>query len=164
MTESEEASNTQGKKELFLQALETTRGMIAPAADRAAISRSIVYAWMKSDKKFQKSVKAIQKTILQLMEERLVILGYEGNLKAVIYYLERNHPKYKKKATASRADIYHHVDGKDDDKEQPPSLEEQLWALARRDKEAHDAEELRKQNEPPQPQPGDPDHKWPWEK
>jgi len=132
MTENEEAPNTQGKKELFLQALETTRGMIMPAADKVGISRSSVYVWEREDKDFKKKVTQIKKLIPRIVEDRFLAKVYEGNPKLLIYYLEHNHPKYrKKKKSESVAHIYHHVEGRDAKKDvSGKTLEEQLYEIA----------------------------------
>jgi hypothetical protein len=135
-----ESEDTQGNKELLLQALEHTRGMVASAAEKIGISRSIVYVWQKNDPEFKKKIREIKKHIPELMEERLVISGYGGNYKAMVYYLERNHPKYRKKVIGTRADIYHHVEGRNPKKEgSGKTLEEQLYEIAAKRKS--DAEE-----------------------
>lgn len=95
-TESEK-TRTERKKQEFLETFEKMRGLVSPTADRVGISRQTFYNWMKTDSAFKKKIRAVEKTVPDMMEERLKISGYEGNTRAQIYYLEHSHPKYKKK-------------------------------------------------------------------
>ncbi|MEK7462120.1 MAG: hypothetical protein AAB618_00910 [Patescibacteria group bacterium] len=128
MQDEEEKTNTAGKKELFLQALETMRGMVSPAADKSGISRQTFYNWEKNDIDFRKKVRAIKKSIPQMMEDRLTALGYEGNVRAIIYYLEKNSKKYmKKEVKETVAHIHHHIDRKDTSKVYVKTFEDYLY-------------------------------------
>ncbi len=90
-------TRTERKKQEFLETFEKMRGLVSPTSDRVGISRQTFYNWMKTDPVFKRKIRAIEKTVPDMMEERLKISGYEGNTRAQIYYLEHSHPKYKKK-------------------------------------------------------------------
>lgn len=94
-------TRTERKKEEFLADFEKMRGLVSPTADRVGISRQTFYNWMKTDPVFRKKIRAIEKTVPDMMEDRLKISAFEGNIRAQIYYLEHSHKKYKKKKQIS---------------------------------------------------------------
>lgn len=125
-----EKTRTERKKQEFLSIFEQARCIISVAAQHTDISRQTFYNWMKTDLAFKKKIRAIEKIVPDMMEDKLKMLGYEGNTRAIIYYLEKNHKKYRKeKRKDSDIHIFQHTDNKKSGA-MPESLEEKLYKIA----------------------------------
>ena len=70
------------------------------ACQKTGIIRSTYYRWAKLDKKFKKNCTEARKIstpiINDLAESTIINMIKDGNLKAAIFWLNNNHPKYRK--------------------------------------------------------------------
>ncbi len=74
-------------KQLFLEALEKSLGMVVHAADATGIRRETHYRWMKEDPQYAEKVEVIMERNLDLCESVLLNAVKNGDLTAVFYYL-----------------------------------------------------------------------------
>ncbi len=81
-------SNGHIKKELFLQALEKSLGIVTTACRATDTPRSTYYKWIKDDKEFSKSVSEIENIALDFGESKLHELMSSGNASSVIFFLK----------------------------------------------------------------------------
>ncbi|MFA7193794.1 MAG: hypothetical protein WC087_02670 [Candidatus Paceibacterota bacterium] len=98
--------STSEKKKYFLEFLETSKGIISVVCNRLNIHRSTYYNWYKTDKDFKKRVDEINKSKIDILEDRMYLLALEGNYQALRYYIDRMDNKGKKKT--SEVHIHHH--------------------------------------------------------
>ena len=59
------------KKEKFLKALESNRGIVSHAANAVKIDRSTPYRWAREDQNFTKQMDEIQNLVLDFAESKL---------------------------------------------------------------------------------------------
>ncbi len=88
------------EKQLILENLKTTP-IIQIACQKTGVSRPSYYRWRKEDKKFadaaDKSLLEGKAFINDLSESQLLTAIKDGNLTAVFYWLNHNHPSYANK-------------------------------------------------------------------
>lgn len=85
---------------LLLQALEESPNL-GQALARVGINRSTYYRWRQCDEVFLKNAddairRGIEKTA-DMVESSMLNSARDGNVQAQKYYLEHNHPRYKKR-------------------------------------------------------------------
>ncbi|MCD8281706.1 MAG: hypothetical protein LUC22_00440 [Prevotella sp.] len=76
----------QAKKEAFIEALEKSLGVIAPACRAIGIARRTYYNWLKDDPAFAAAVDAILNDTGDFVEGKLLQLINEGDTAAIIFY------------------------------------------------------------------------------
>lgn len=90
-------SNADKKK--FLEALEET-SLIAAAAKRVGIGRATIYRWRQTDPKFAASMDQAlgygRENKNDLVHGKLLVIALSGNVSAMKFFLENNHPQYIK--------------------------------------------------------------------
>ena len=88
---------TSAEKSKFIEALRETP-FISYAAKRAGVSRSTIYRWLKDNRGFKdKTEKASgegRKLFNDIAEMALLALIKKGNLRAIMFYLSHNNPRY----------------------------------------------------------------------
>ncbi len=88
------------EKQLILENLKTTP-IIQVVCQRASISRQTYYRWRAQDKQFAKMADEAlfegKSFINDLSESQLLAAIKDGNLTAVFYWLNHNHPSYANK-------------------------------------------------------------------
>lgn len=108
-----ERDSTTLAKELFLTALEQSRGLITVVCQKVNISRATYYNWRKTDKEFDAKVKEIIAIKPEVLEDRLYAEAVSGSFPALKFMLQHTHPDYKKNSKNDKdtnVHIWHHVD------------------------------------------------------
>jgi hypothetical protein len=98
----EKPNKTDTKKGQMLEALERSLGIVTSACTAVGIHRSTHYEWMKQDKEYARSVKAIDSRTLDFAESHLHKLIKEGNPAATIFFLKT---KGKQRGYVERQEI-----------------------------------------------------------
>ena len=80
--------NRQIKKNIILQALEKSLGVVTIACKKADLPRSTFYKWAKEDEEFRKQVKEIEDVALDFAESQLHKQISENSTAATIFYLK----------------------------------------------------------------------------
>jgi len=92
----QEQERTTIKKKMFLEYWERSRGVISAVCEKVDISRKQFYKWKREDKEFTEALTKIGETRNDEIEDLLMGKVFiEKNLRAITYYLDRCHPKYK---------------------------------------------------------------------
>lgn len=76
------------KKELILEALEETMGMITTSCERAGVSRVSFEKWRKDDPEFDGKVNAIKAKQKEFVEGQLMTAIRNGNVAAMMFFLK----------------------------------------------------------------------------
>ena len=84
-------------KERFLFQFERQLAVISTACLAAGISRESYYAWRRNDPDFVAEVERIKAQLDDYVEDQLINAVHEKKLPAILFYLDRKHPKYTKK-------------------------------------------------------------------
>lgn len=82
------AISTRMKKNLALQALESSLGIITSACKAAGIPRRTFYSWMEKDPKFAERVNEITEMAVDFTESALLKKIKEGDTTAIIFHLK----------------------------------------------------------------------------
>ena len=90
------------KKEVMLQALENSLGVVTVACKQSDTPRSTYYKWLKEDEEFAKSVKEIENIALDFAESQLHSQMKDGNTSATIFFLKT---KGKKRGYVERSEL-----------------------------------------------------------
>ena len=90
------------KKRLFLEALEKSLGVVAPACKSVGISRTTFYRWVQSDREFKNSVEEIDEVALDTAESELYSLIKQGVFPAICFYLKT---RGKRRGYVERSEI-----------------------------------------------------------
>ena len=85
---SKSAKEIQRDKELLLEALEKSNGLIAHACRKVGLSRTTYYRWYKEDESFKNRADDIQEFQLDVAESVLFKLISDGNVAATIFLLK----------------------------------------------------------------------------
>jgi ACT domain-containing protein len=93
--EREEQERTRIKKGLFLEYFEKGMGEIKMACEKTGIVRNTFYKWRNEDPEFAKKLADIKIQALDDAEGMLMRLVRAGNPRAITYFLDRQHIKYK---------------------------------------------------------------------
>ena len=76
------------RKQIFLEALQSSLGIIAAACKACGISRRTFYNWHRDDEAFRTAVDEITEMQLDYVEDRLLKLIKIGDTTATIFYLK----------------------------------------------------------------------------
>lgn len=76
------------KKQIMVQALTSTMGIISPACIEAGVSRSAFYNWLNNDSKFAEDCHNIKESAKDFAETSLLTQIREKNTTATIFYLK----------------------------------------------------------------------------
>ena len=107
----QERDSTTIRKDLFLQMLERTRGIVTACCDKVGIARATYYVWLNNDPKFKASVEEIMKMKADFLEDTVFVMAHK-DFRAAKYLLEKIHPEFKNKPRDSKettVNIYHHA-------------------------------------------------------
>ena len=96
------ATNTEKRKEAFLEALDKSLNNISQACHLAGVSRATVYNWIKEDEKFAKQVSELNEVVLDFVEAQLFKQIRDGNTTAIIFFLKT---RGKKRGYVERQEI-----------------------------------------------------------
>lgn len=97
------------KKEMLLEELTRTMGIVSPACDKVGISRDRYYVWLKQDAEFKAKVDEIMERQIDFVETAFMRNIKEGNVQAQTFYLRT---KGKNRGYAERTEITG-ADGRD---------------------------------------------------
>ena len=75
-------------KELFLEALEDSRGMITTSCKRAGITKQTVSNWRKDDPEFARRVEEIKDAQKEWVQGQLMTMIANGSTTAAIFFLK----------------------------------------------------------------------------
>ena len=81
-------SQTAHKKKIFLEALETTLGVITQACKATGVGRRSVYEWRDKDPQFRQDMDDITEVAIDFAESQLFKQIQQGNTTATIFYLK----------------------------------------------------------------------------
>lgn len=87
LTKKEQLAKTRINKERMLKALEENLGIVTSAAKQADVSRAHHYTWMANDPEYKAQVDALENMTLDVVENQLMNLIKEGDVKAVLFYM-----------------------------------------------------------------------------
>lgn len=76
------------KKKNFLEALESSLGVVTTACETSGQARSTHYLWLKNDEVYREAVEAIQDMAIDFAESSLYQQIREKNTPATIFYLK----------------------------------------------------------------------------
>ena len=74
-------------KNVFLEALRNSMGMVYEAAKKCKITPQTHYRWLQDDAEYAEQVKEINEANLDLAESKLLQNIKAGNQQAIMYYL-----------------------------------------------------------------------------
>lgn len=108
--EQQEQERTTIKKKIFLEVLEKTKGIITLTCQEADVGRATYYVWLENDPAFKASVEAITRTKSEILEDKMQMLAYSGDFRALKYLLDYyKKSDYKEK---NQFHFYYHPDAK----------------------------------------------------
>lgn len=128
------AETTKQKKKAFLEALENSRGVVSAVCEMTKIGRATYYHWLKTDSIFKARVDEIQRSKLEMLEDRMFVKAMGGDLKAGIYMHKHLYQKYNKQVKDEKKNeyhIYHHV-GKREEPKKEPTFTDKIWEEGKR--------------------------------
>jgi len=106
-TEGKPVSQATAKRMLhFLKALERSRGVVSTAADKANVSRRVVYRWLERSPSFRERFSDVQEAALDFTESKLYELIEQGNVAATIFALKC---KGKKRGWVERSEVIYNL-------------------------------------------------------
>lgn len=80
--------NTNQRKRALLGALENSLGIVTTACQKAEVSRSQYYIWMREDPEFADAVKDIENITYDFVESQLYRQIQENNVHATMFFLK----------------------------------------------------------------------------
>ncbi len=88
------------KKKMFLEALATSYGIIAPACKAVDVGRSTYYRWRDEDAEFREKADEIMEVQVDFVESKLMKQIDSGDTSSIIFYLKTKgkHRGYNEKA------------------------------------------------------------------
>jgi hypothetical protein len=81
------AQTTQRKKQM-LEALERSLGIVSTACEKAGVSRSQHYNWLKDDPEYREAVRLLDERTIDFAESHLHALIKDKNPAATIFFLK----------------------------------------------------------------------------
>lgn len=90
------------KKDLVIQCLERSLGIVTTACGEAGISRDTFYKWYKTDPEFKAKVDDINEITLDFVENQLLKKIKEGSEKSIMFYMRY---KARKRGYTDNVDI-----------------------------------------------------------
>jgi poly-gamma-glutamate capsule biosynthesis protein CapA/YwtB (metallophosphatase superfamily) len=97
-----ETTKTTHKKELMIEALRKSLGIVTTACLNVGIERSTHYDWLKSDSDYKAKVEALDDVVLDFAESQLHKRINEGSDTATIFFLKT---KGKKRGYIEKQEI-----------------------------------------------------------
>lgn len=88
MSQKNEQNRTIVSKEVMLETLEKTLGIVTDACRICGVSRTMHYEWLKTDKQYKKAVKEIENVALDFAESHLHKQIAKGNPLSTMFYLK----------------------------------------------------------------------------
>ena len=79
---------TQDSKEIMLEALEVSLGIVTEACEKTGLSRTQHYKWYKEDEEYRKKVQEIDGMFIDFAETHLKEQIEKGSTPATIFYLK----------------------------------------------------------------------------
>lgn len=76
------------KKEIVIDCLKKTKGIVSDACQMAGISRGTFYFWCKEDENFREAVNEINEATLDFVESKLLENIKKGEVTSIIFYLK----------------------------------------------------------------------------
>jgi hypothetical protein len=95
-------TNLTPKKELMLEALKKSLGIVTTACQNVGISRVTHYEWLNTDPEYKKSVEALDDVVLDFAESKLHQSINNGSDTATIFFLKT---KGKKRGYIEKQEI-----------------------------------------------------------
>ncbi len=89
-------------KQLLLEALERSLGIVTPACKEVGISRNTFYDYYKNDIEFKKAVDDINEVTLDFAENQLLKKIKEGSERSILFYMKY---KARKRGYSDSLDI-----------------------------------------------------------
>ena len=99
---SKTTNNIKKRKELLLEALERSLGIVTPACKDVGISRNQFYIYYNTDPAFKAAVDDINEVTLDFAENQLLKKIKEGSERSILFYMKY---KGKKRGYADSIDI-----------------------------------------------------------
>ena len=96
------STNSTSKKELMLEALKKSLGIVTTACQTVGIDRGTHYNWLKDDPEYKKSVEALDDVVLDFAESKLHQSINNGSDTATIFFLKT---KGKKRGYIEKQEI-----------------------------------------------------------
>ena len=96
------STNSTSKKELMLEALKKSLGIVTTACQTVGIDRGTHYNWLKDDPEYRKSVEALDDVVLDFAESKLHQSINNGSDTATIFFLKT---KGKKRGYIEKQEI-----------------------------------------------------------
>jgi len=115
---SQKERDTFARKRAFLAALEASGGIIERACTVAQVGRTTAFRWKKTDEEFRKEWESIREATAGLVEAKLMQCISEGNITAIIYYLNNK----------GRTLGYNAPESADDGRQVKPLEDLSIWA------------------------------------
>lgn len=76
------------KKEIFLEALQKSMGIVKGAVDKTGFSRSTHFHWMRTDQEYKEKVREIEEDAKDFAESQLLVRIREGDGPRITYFLD----------------------------------------------------------------------------
>lgn len=92
-----DAETTEERKRLWLEKYADKMGSYLLACKNSAVPKRTFYYWLKHDSEFRAKVFETKQANLDVMEDVLVVKAGAGNVTALKFWLESNHPTYNKR-------------------------------------------------------------------
>lgn len=99
---SKTTNNIKKRKELLLEALERSLGIVTPACKDVGISRNQFYIYYNTDPAFKAAVDDINEVTLDFTENQLLKKIKEGSERSILFYMKY---KGRKRGYADSIDI-----------------------------------------------------------
>ena len=95
------------KKELMIEALEKSLGVVSQACQSIGISRQTHYRWIEEDPEYKFQVESIDDVCIDFAENQLFKKMKDGSDAAIIFYLKT---KGKKRGYIEKTQIDHSIE------------------------------------------------------
>lgn len=90
-------TETDKKKKIWIETYKNSLGSFASVCHKTGIPKRTFYNWKRDDAKFREQISKTKDDQLENVEDRLMGKAMGGNVSAIKFILEHNHPKYSKK-------------------------------------------------------------------
>lgn len=80
--------DTEKKKEMIIEALQRSLGIVTPACKEVGISRETFYKWCREDEEFKRKVDDIDEITLDFAENQLLKKIKEGSERSIMFYMK----------------------------------------------------------------------------
>lgn len=85
---SKKPNTTAQSKKRVLTALGKSLGVVKIACEKAGVSRTQFYKWLKNDSRFRKKVEEVEDLAIDFVESQLFQNIKSGNVPSIIFYLK----------------------------------------------------------------------------